>query len=945
MDIVTPVIAATIEHFALWLISAAKDEPRFSTLTPDAFMEIEDRDSKGEIAGLLSAEQAHDIGAFLEHPGARRLVELNTLWHICSNTTVFERLKTNQESLAEGFETLATNWCQEGGTEWSSLAPEIWLKISERTTQGLTPLPPGDEESAEALAEAFLFGRLDKNTVPPNLAELLELVKDPKAAAGLRAVISRARRYWIEREDSTFEVHGNESRADFSRLYIDRTVTDTATGQSQRTADVFDDHTQPFRVTIIGDPGTGKSTLVRWIEWRGAIATHDRARIPLTIRARIHLAERGSLLLDGAARAFTESYGEPLSVEQLRLLLAAGSLLLIVDGIDEITNTDQRKSIVESLKHIARGYPHIQILCTTRRTGFEVGLLQNSQFAVLLLDQYDEHQTQDYVSRWFDMHGDSARASRFLGESRNLPDLTKNPLMLALLCALYSQQDYIPQSRREVYLRCASLMFREWDPRRGIAIPNIFKRRGDQVLQAIASNIDRKGGYGYSIEEPQLERIVRGVLERAGLDLTEAHSSAREFIAHCTGRAWILSAREATNGVRRLGFTHRTFYEFYYAEAQVREINRRNAIGAPQPSPDSLNMSPLARAVVEPFWNDPTSVVPELIIQAADDLMGDISESVLGELIRVSRHQGKERASDYVALAVRLLSAAGANAAAAKNVLEELAKTWKLPHVLSSASNAYGMSAFRSLLDIASGHRAIFGEMLESDRALAFEFLRRYTRLAASQQTGMYSAFWGDVATQFVHIPASGDRFVAWYQVSNGARSAMDVIRESEGLDAFSLALDGTSRAGAFWYWVASQKDGPPASPAFWKRLSVELLSVWGSRPTPTIVPFEATRIVDAQSVSIDPRFAVLLSLTSGGGEDQFLGQLGDLTTLPAGCASLRAIRDSLLRLDENGELDGDSVSDALARASNASKLMFGTTRLSRPITNYLTHGLVLDAD
>src|SRR5829696_56708 len=82
---------------------------------------------------------------------------------------------------------------------------------------------------------------------------------------------------------------------------------------------------------------------------------------------------------------------------------------------------------------------------------------------------------------------------------------------------------------------------------------------------------------------------------------------ARQFLTFCAGRAWLLVklGTRTSTGVPLYGFTHRTFYEYFSAKAIVRSEERSENV---------------AFHIVNIFEKDASSVLPELLIQAKEEV-------------------------------------------------------------------------------------------------------------------------------------------------------------------------------------------------------------------------------------------------------------------------------------------------------------------------------------
>ncbi len=298
------------------------------------------------------------------------------------------------------------------------------------------------------------------------------------------------------------------------------------------------------RTVLLGDPGGGKSTFSQKLCYDLATQYEkrllaDRQVTPFLVILRDYASQKQqepcSILefINDNIKANYQITSFPS--DAVEYLLLNGRAVVIFDGLDELTNTSDRQKIRDDVESFANLYSSVPILITSREVGYKEAPLNEERFNTFSLGYFNEEQVKEYTEKWFKVTTDETEEKRskkveaFLNESKGVPDLQKNPLMLGLMCNIYRGEGYIPRNRPDVYEKCADMLFERWDKRRDIKLPSPIQNIQSQIKFTIMylanwiySNQSLQGGV---IEQ----KLITKAIEKQG-NLLDFAVRCLEFI-------------------------------------------------------------------------------------------------------------------------------------------------------------------------------------------------------------------------------------------------------------------------------------------------------------------------------------------------------------------------------------------------------------------------------
>ena len=347
---------------------------------------------------------------------------------------------------------------------------------------------------------------------------------------------------------------------------------------------------------IIGDPGTGKSALLRYLvldllreepQWK-TVAEHWGEFLPVWLPFHF-LAQRvagqtgKSASVGPALKAWLEQNESAEIWPLVERALQDRRLLLVVDGLDEWTSDDAGHYAAKAVERLAsiRGIP---VVASTRPYGLtrltlDAGWVY-SRIATLTYDQ-QRSLAAHYFRASTDMDSPLASAEiidrtvdEFLSQVHLVPELSAfsgTPLFLILLVMLrlYSSSS-LPAQRFDVYERAVQLLVEDLPPRRRTAADVTTTHQGlpqhelEAVLRKVSYVNQLRGNVSVLEEDALRDDFIDALQDPAHLSMSRenAVTTANQLLDVAEGELGLL----VRVGPKQLAFIHRVMQEQLVAE-------------------------------------------------------------------------------------------------------------------------------------------------------------------------------------------------------------------------------------------------------------------------------------------------------------------------------------------------------------------------------------------
>jgi hypothetical protein len=420
-----------------------------------------------------------------------------------------------------------------------------------------------------------------------------------------------------------------------------------------------------LRTVVLGDPGSGKTTMLRWLATGFLLLLSDdqafeklpdsaslprEKLIPVLIRCRdLGKADLCRSFTDFLTQHFRKSTMQPEEAEVMRAItldrIARGEVLLLIDGLDEITEPSVRMMFCQELERTAVRYPESPIVVTSRIVGYrDMPYRMGATFSHGMIAELSKTDKDRFASTWIEVTEQHLPAPErekrteeliaALHSNDRIERLTGTPLLLTTLALVKRKVGKLPNRRNKLYAEAVSVLL-NWNPR---LYETIEEDEAIPQLEYVAFEMCKQGVQRLSSDElltlldairseyPNV-RVIRRREPRVFLDLLEARSS----ILIKSGGIW----NPDGGGSEVWEFRHLTFQEYLAGRAildgrypeRVKAMSLAEVVAALSGSMEPNDKrDPGSDLVVREAWREALRLV---VADCNDDVVDEVLLAIL----------------------------------------------------------------------------------------------------------------------------------------------------------------------------------------------------------------------------------------------------------------------------------------------------------------------------
>lgn len=338
-------------------------------------------------------------------------------------------------------------------------------------------------------------------------------------------------------------------------------------------------------LVIIGAPGSGKTTLLRHIALTYSSGKKYRQKFKIKSKVPIlfYLRDYAETIAANPETTFLqivekqmEKWNLPFLKSWFDGLLKAGSMAILMDGLDEVADLESRGKLSAWIEQQIRNYGNNLFILSSRPNGYRENTIGGA--TVLEVRPFNRSQVETFIRRWYMAIEIMSHNKNDLGvniaaekgaydlisriaNSSALAALSVNPLLLTMIATVHRYKSSLPGRRVELYDEICEVFLGRRQQAKGLAL-DLTPGQKKGVLQALA--------YWLMINEVRefKPESVRSKLQEP-VGRVRLGISVEEFLKMVEESSGILVERE--NGV--FAFAHLTFQEYlcavYIAEEKL----------------------------------------------------------------------------------------------------------------------------------------------------------------------------------------------------------------------------------------------------------------------------------------------------------------------------------------------------------------------------------------
>jgi len=321
---------------------------------------------------------------------------------------------------------------------------------------------------------------------------------------------------------------------------------------------------------ILGKPGAGKTTFLKYLSILACKGEIKKTPIFVSLK---DWSDSSLSIIPFIAEQF-DKCGFPDAEPFVRALLKRGDALILLDGLDEVNEADDRRSqTIREVVNLSNKYRGCQYCLTCRTAATDYSF---ERFKYLEVADFTESQQLLFVEQWYGAK--SKLLENFLNgwsdkQQDGLRELGRTPLLLTLMCLAFEETLTFPVRQVDIYKDAIDALLRKWDTSRLIGRDTFYKNlsysRREHLLEAIAAKFyfESRIVFHRSEVEREISRYLQQLPDREKSTDTDSSLVLRQIEAQ--------HGLIVERAVNVFSFSHLTLQEYFTASFLVKSHDEK----------------------------------------------------------------------------------------------------------------------------------------------------------------------------------------------------------------------------------------------------------------------------------------------------------------------------------------------------------------------------------
>jgi formylglycine-generating enzyme required for sulfatase activity len=425
---------------------------------------------------------------------------------------------------------------------------------------------------------------LDDTPSPPSMDDVQRYVVDADGnglAAVVTAIAPNAATVGTKSESTvraalrTLKASIREFGSEFQVLYPDETrpiegivplginegIATTSAPDGASVEDLVGGHVDSRRLVLVGHPGSGKSTTLRYLAH--LLLSADDDTIPIILRCKAFRRSRHDTF---EAFVYDEIQANTSAEVALALrsvdISSSPAVTLLIDGVDELPSgtTVQffagLKTFLEAAENDA-----VRMIVTSRIDTFQEHDDQFTGWRRFALRPLTPEQIEDFV-RLSLVDGNEASKMLLALRDPRLAELATRPFLLAMMCLVFVRDGRLGPNRSELFGKAVKYL----EGRHADVFPESTISQRREILQEIAIGSIQQGSV--EVDSWTAAGAAARVLDRNG----RPPRTFKEVTDELDEASKVVGILQSARG--RYSFIHRSFQEYLASQAFVDDPDR-----------------------------------------------------------------------------------------------------------------------------------------------------------------------------------------------------------------------------------------------------------------------------------------------------------------------------------------------------------------------------------